>query len=385
MVPVQLNLQKIWVLVSIVLLYFSVESGNAMDTVHVLKEDLIKLPGKIEMISPPVDACLYLPDVSSVSLDPKINAAYHAECKVYLSENGLYVLRFILHVPDSDGIPMAMRAGRYYAILWRMIDNHVGTLCTNLRKVPIDVWLTRYGDPGGEQFRNNIFLYNYTYPRKGVEWAREFAHELGHYLLPGASGYTDPESWSNGILGERLFISWINEAIDQKIIDPGTLPFADAASLAEYQKKQVTPLIQSMQQNGPSISLLKQNSRSAMDAFTGLILYIDHTWGSRSIFQMLDYLPVHNTDGYSGYDFLTAFMLYMNDRDHLTLLLQKPGGMVYVPKGSYLIDGADNEGVRFVSSSAGIVWHKADGWHIKVNKPGWKYVYGSSTQSWVKQ
>ena len=206
MASVRLTCKKSWVLFSIVLFVLSLKTSGAMDLDHVLKEDILKLPGKIEMIPPPVDACLFLPDKSTVSLDPKMNAAYTADCKVYISENGLYVLRFILHVPDSDGIPMAMRAGRYYALLWRIIDNHVGTLCANLRKVPIDVWLTRYGDPGGEQFRNNIYLYNYMYPRKGVEWAREFAHELGHYLLPGASGYTDPESWSNGILGKELIL-----------------------------------------------------------------------------------------------------------------------------------------------------------------------------------
>src|SRR5262249_23113110 len=152
--------------------------------------------------------------------DPKEISLFRALCKVEIADGGGYVQRFRIHSPERAFTPISKKAGRFLALLWGMANRRFGRDCSRLRDDAIDVWLTSTGEAGGEQLNSSVYLYNINADRSGIEWARELAHEYGHYLLPGASGYTSPENWSNGLLGERLFLSWLKDDLDSSRIDP---------------------------------------------------------------------------------------------------------------------------------------------------------------------
>jgi hypothetical protein len=276
---------------------------------------------------------------ATVSADPKFGVTYRAAYAVEVEENGVLVRRFTIHVPDSTALPEAQRAGRFLGQLWRAANRRLGTLASGLRRTTVDVWMTRTGDAGGEQFRTNLYIYDITSERTGIEWARELAHEYGHYLLPGATNYTSPESWSNGILGERLLLRWLRDDLTSGALAADELPYVRAAELDDFCAKQVTPLIDRIKNNGSDPAALERQDRKGMDAFTSVMLFADEVYGPRSLFDMLDYLPAGRAASARGADFLAAFTGYVSNRDSGTLHADPGRAMrVYLPAGTLLLN-----------------------------------------------
>ena len=56
----------------------------------------------------------------------------------------------------------------------------------------VHVYLCEMGPAGAEQYQDNIYVYDIGQPRTAAEWAREVAHELGHYLLPAVGDFDEP-------------------------------------------------------------------------------------------------------------------------------------------------------------------------------------------------
>jgi hypothetical protein len=335
------------------------------------------LPAQRETVRGASDALLILPDAAAAATvkDPRDGAAYGAVCYVYLSDSGLYVRRFSVHVPDRETLPFARRAGRFLALLWGSANRRFGTACARLRETAVDAWLSRSGEAGGEQFRNNLYLYDLFSERAGIEWARELAHEYGHYLLPGASGYTEPENWANGVLGERLFLKWLRDDLLAGRLTAGEIPFVTPNDMDDYRAKQVTPLIARVQGSGPDPALLARTDRRAMDAFTGLLLYADETWGSAVLLDMLDYLPKSPSAGAHGNDFLTALLLWADRAPSFTMNLPSSGaGMVYVPRGVYQVRAAGGTPASLTVGRGATVTREGDGWTVRVPSPGWRSV-----------
>jgi len=362
-----------------------VSKANAAPPDSALREDWDQLPGQRILLPPPVDGGIYVPPKLKISYAPQYNRPFDTSCYVYLNENGLYGLRFIIHTTDEDGKAFACRVGKFYALLWRVANNHFGTICANLRRSPVNVWLTNSGSPGGEQFRNNIYIYDYPATRAPMEWNRELAHEYGHYLLPSASGYTDPESWANGILGERLFNMWIGEDAEKGIIPLDGYSFASASDIKEYCNLQIAPLLNSMREIGPDINLLKRLDHVGMDAFTGLILYADQTWGSDTIFQMLDYLPQTPTGAHSGMDFLQALTSYLSSLDRFTINLPKSKGWVYLPAGKFFVTAPADQSIRISPSRGCRIQNSVGGAVVSIASSKWRDLSGPEKQKWVKE
>jgi hypothetical protein len=337
--------------------------------------DIEALPADRETVHGINEAILVVPRADVSVSDPKEQVAYPIVCYVYLDENGLFIRRFTVHVPDREALPFARRAGRMLALIWGSANRRIGNLASGLRKTTVDVWLTRVGEPGGEQFRNNVYIYNLMAPRTGIEWARELAHEYGHYLLPGASGYTAPESWSNGVLGERLFLKWLGEDIGAGRLPEKEMPFVKEPDLLDYREKQVTPLISRMQAAGPDVTLLQKKDKPAMDAFTALLLFADETYGSASIMDMLDYLPQSAAAGARAEDFLNALILWVSNAPALTTRLpQKGSATLYLPKGSYLISSDANPPSALTVGRGVSISKSGSGWKATVPSPAWRIV-----------
>jgi len=347
------------------------------------------LPAEHESVQGSAEACLLIPheEAARLARDPRDRAAFRAVCYVYIADHGAsraesrssppptpwMVRRFAVYVPDRDTLPFARRAARFLALLWDAANRRFGTLARGLRKTTVDVWMTRSGEAGAEQFRNNLYLYDLLSARTGIEWARELAHEYGHYLLPGASGYTEPENWANGFLGERLFLKWLADDILAGRLDATEVPFVQLADLKDYRARQVTPLIARMRADGPDNALLARTDRRAMDAFTGLLLYAEEIYGSAVLFHLPEHLPPGVAAGARAPDFLKALQQWADNASTLNITLMDGGSaMVYLPRGTYRVRASSPAPKSLTVGRNAVVTREGEGWTARVSTSGWR-------------
>jgi len=311
---------------------------------------------------------------ASPTADQRSGRRFAAHATVFARRGDAWELRFRVHVPDAGLLPLGRRVARFIGLLWGLADARFGTLNARLRAGCADVYLCRDGDGGAEQTRESIYLYDVMAPRSDLEWARTVAHEYGHYLLPGPSGFKEPEPWANGLLGERLFLGWLHDELRA-----GKLPEADAAPLtapaaAEYRAKQVEPLIARVMNAGPDRQELAGTDKSAMDEAIALLLYADAVHGSRAIPSMLEWLPVRSARQPSGGDFLAAYEAWL--RSAALIRLRLPAGAVvraYVPAGSYRVR-ADAGPQPTITVHGCTVVKQADGVMVHAATSGWRQV-----------
>ncbi len=108
---------------------------------------------------------------------------------------------------------------------------------------PVKIWLCEDGTAGGEQVGNEIYFYDMEKDRTDAEWFRELVHESGHLMLPPVDGFTAPEAWANGILGELLFPRWmVLNGERQRLVPAPTQPSPtpEAASAESKSKESST-------------------------------------------------------------------------------------------------------------------------------------------------
>lgn len=294
-------------------------------------------------------------------------------CTVNSLEDGAKRLHFTIHVPDAPLLPFGERAGRFLGFVWASAERRWGRLCARLWEAPLDVWLTRQGPAGGEQVARNLYIYNLASDRTGIEWARELAHEYGHYLLPAASGYSDPENWPNGVLGERLFLKWLLEDVDAGNLDPKDLPFVSRNDLADYCAKQVDPLIDRFRLRGPEEDVLARSDRRGFDAFTGLMLGLQDLYGPRVLMDLLDFLP-RKPGGLRATDFLAAFTEFANQSSDLIMNLTRGAGMAYVPAGRFQVRPDARSAATKLAVEGCTVKPAGDGWLVTAARSEWRHV-----------
>ena len=291
---------------------------------------------------------------------------------IYTAEPDGYTLRFAVYYQSPDHRPFAERAGKLLAVLWGMANRRFSTTLARLREAPVSLWMTRGGEAGAEQHAANLFVYNVLSPRSGIEWARELAHEYGHYLLPGATGYSHPESWSNGMLGERLFTHWLLQDLNGGRISPNSLPFVRRKDVQEYCDRQVFPLLDPMRSRGPQPAVLSGTDERALDAHTGFMLYVDSTYGSPALLQLLEYLPAARGNTPQGIDFLVAFITWVREEPVQTITIPAGGAvMVYLSRGEFNLR-QDSGLPGKLSLNAVPVQGSPSEWTIRVPVAGWR-------------
>jgi hypothetical protein len=294
------------------------------------------------------------------SHDPIFDARYHqpyrATCSAYIARPASgavtgYSRRFEVHVPDSEALPTAKRVARLLLLLQGEVQSHL-RVDHPARYQTVSVWLTRRverglsPDTGGEQFKDQIYIYNLFAARRAVEWGREVAHEYGHFaLVPGAVGFTAPEDDSNGVLGERLFLKWLWADVHAGRLPADSLPFLTADLLDTYIALQVTPLVRRVARDGPDARELAKRDMDGMDYYIGLLLYLDTLYGSRQLQDIRACtMPKQAGDFVHAPDFLRGAVQSLTETHDQTLnfvalSLDKKSatGFVYLTRGEYAV------------------------------------------------
>ncbi len=315
-------------------------------------------------------------------LDPNSGDSYDATVYGYIDNPILGVTpRFAAHCSRLADLPLARKTVNLLLLLWSEVHTRLG-LDHNLNNRVVQVWLTRDGPAGGEESDGQVFLTGILHPRIPAEWIREIAHEYGHLMLASPSGYSKPESWANGVLGERLFIHWLEQDVENKKINAASLPFGGLNDLKYYSTRQVNPLIAQAEAAGISERILAGHNLAAFNAFTELILVIDQQFGSHVLKSMQYDMPTLNGSPLTAFDYERSLFTVLSTRNEfeINLPFDLSRMALLLPKGKWRVNGpsTDIESSKprptFQLNRGNVVTIPSDGWYIlkwrKSSNPG---------------
>lgn len=252
-----------------------------------------------------------------------------------------------LHKETNDpSLPVCRMAMR----LWELNVSKLGldhALQYNNRI--IDVYLCWGGKAGGEQLFdkdtengverkvNTIYLYDMPTLSKPLEMAREVAHEYGHATLPAVGGFSAPEDWANGSLGERLYLTWMRDQMKLKRLAADDAAGTSLDELDRWVKLRVDPLVAQAALEGPRPVLLSQKSEEAYNAYLGLALYAYQSLPTDAFGDSLKL-----TGSYSASDYPAAIIAAVEKRAPFTFLVPSSvsGKPIWIPVGMCSIKGA---------------------------------------------
>jgi hypothetical protein len=301
--------------------------------------------------------------------------------------------KFLIHYQNASEAALAKQLARNFAVLNRLME---GKLARHNRfdiGRPIQVWLVSEGDAGGEQWQGHLYFYDLERSRSNLEWMRECAHEYGHISLPGTSGFTEPESWADGELGERLLLRWLGESPKSKVQSPKSgdrnleretwnlepLGFKESG-LEAYLNRYVEPLVKGFAGRGWQPEIVAKHDRAAMEHVMGLALWAEEAHGTPFLRQMLNRMPnVGPTGLWAGY--VRGITERLSSAQGLAIRKVEGSTRFYLPKsGKYRLKSVSNSRISLVSASSGAtksltvasgqIWNAQAGWHQISGSPG---------------
>ena len=193
-----------------------------------------------------------------------------------------------VHYQNADELALATRIARLLALAHQTLTQKTGREAAN-GAAPFDVWLCAKGQTGGEQWRNNLYLYDIETPRSSIEWIREIVHEYSHLAVPAIGGYDAPEYWANGYLGERLIVRWLMRLPD----GPARVQavWGDFSGAANFDRLLLAPALAQYQKIGPSPVWLARRDEAGMRYLIGQALTFDDKHGGLQLGDALARLP----------------------------------------------------------------------------------------------
>ena len=259
------------------------------------------LPTRLEsdwLAALPVDATSLPYDLGRVIV-PKAYLPTHAEepqhhqsfakvVYVYTVDGESSRLFCAVHYPGEADAALAARIARLLALAHQTLTRETGQEAAN-GDAPFDVWLCPSGGSGGEQWRDNIYLYDLDTPRSSIEWLRETVHEYAHLALPAVGGYTAPDYWANGYLGERLLVRWLERSPD----GPARVEalWGDFSGAPNFDRLLIAPPLALYKKIGPSPAWLARRDEAGMRYLIGQALTFDDKYGAQRLGDAFRRLP----------------------------------------------------------------------------------------------
>jgi hypothetical protein len=288
-------------------------SGAALET----------LPGGYVLASPPSIAPVH---------ESRRGNDFTQACLLYVPKevdqrSGLYLTVAVYHA-DADR-ELARRSARLSARLLRLFQERFGQEAVFPRAAPtarVYVLPPRHDSPtiGGETFSSaETYLYLSGVERTPLEQVRTLVHEWGHLTIPGARGYSEPETDAAGYLGERIYMKWLRETTG------GANDGTSAADLNVYYQRQIAPLLLRYAVGGPASKRMDGTQTAHMDYYIAAALAFDEAFGSRLLGRAL-----FSIDGVAPRDLLAAMRSTVSNARTLTIRLP---AWVPVPSGRYTV------------------------------------------------
>jgi hypothetical protein len=269
--------------------------------------------------------------------DPRHGWQFSVACYGYFrtEHQSLPELRFRVYAQQMGDLPKAQRVCRLLLRLqetaWQKLRLQV-----NLQgERTLNVWLCRQGNSGGEQWRNNLYLYSIEEIRRHMDWLREVAHEFSHAIIPGITGYAMPEPWANGYMGERLFMTWLDSMFSSGQVGAEDVCGATATDIRAFVQQRCVPLRDKWFAGFPQRDFARTDA-TGMGTLIGLALYIDSVYGSSMLRAAFARLASPQPKA-----FWQAFTEAVQEADRLQVTL--PGGkaQVWLPAGKWNVHSSD--------------------------------------------
>lgn len=209
--------------------------------------------------------------------EPQHHWAFAKVVYIYLPDAAGSRLFCIVHYPSAANEALAERIARLLSFAHQTLVQKTGQEAANGTN-PFDVWLCTGGQSGGEQWRDNIYLYDLETPRSSIEWLRETVHEYSHLALPPIGGYDAPEYWANGYLGERLLVRWFQQAPN----GPARVEalWGDFSGASNFDRLLVAPPLALYGRIGPSPAWVARKDEAGMRYLIGQALTFDDKYGA---------------------------------------------------------------------------------------------------------
>ena len=211
---------------------------------------------------------------------------------IYQSQDKTLTKFCAVHYNGEANLTLAVRVARLLSLAHQTLTQKTGHEAAN-GAAPFDVWLCAGGQNGGEQWRSNLYLYTVDTPRSSIEWIREIVHEYSHLALPAIGGYTAPEYWANGYLGERLIVRWFMRDTD----GPKKVEYAwgDFSGAPNFTRLLLTPPLDLYKKTGPNPKWLARKDEMGMRYFIGQALTFDDKYGAKRLGEAFTRLPHFRT------------------------------------------------------------------------------------------
>lgn len=220
--------------------------------------------------------------------EPQHHWAFAKAIYVYSSDTRSLRLFCAVHYSGAAGAALAARIARLLALAHQTLTRKTGQEAAN-GAAPFDVWLCTGGQSGGEQWRDNLYLYDLGTPRSSIEWLREAVHEYAHLALPAIGGYEAPEYWANGYLGERLLVRWMERGPD----GPARVEalWGDFSGAPNFDRLLLAPPLALYKKIGPSPVWLARKDEAGMRYLIGQALTFDDKYGAARLGDAFRRLP----------------------------------------------------------------------------------------------
>lgn len=281
-----------------------------------------------------------LRQMSGLPADPKHEWQFTVACYGYLQLEGMNQpeLRFRVYAQHLDDLTSAQNVCRLLLRLQELAWQKL-RLQVNLQgERTLNVWLCRQGNPGGEQWRNNLYIYAVHEIRRPMDWLREITHEFSHALIPGITGYHSPEPWANGYVGERLLLSWVASLLQEGQLSAEDVAGAPVADVRRFVQQRCLPLRQMWTQQGFPERDFRRTDTTGMSALIGLVLYIDGIYGSHTLRSTFARLAEPQPLA-----FWKAFTEALSESEAILLTPVEKVAHVWLPAGGWTIQTEDKQ------------------------------------------
>lgn len=268
----------------------------------ITEDELAGIPVKSAMIAGGIGISVEPDDyISTQAVEPQHGWLYgritYIEVPSSPGKTSSYTQFCRVHYTSQEVEPFARRVGALLLLAHNTLTTMIGRDPFGDDR-PFDVWLCDSGQMGGEQWEDNIYFYDLTASRSSIEWIREIVHEYSHLALPAIGGYSAPEYWANGYLGERLIVRWMERSpVTKKNVED---LWGDFSGENNFNLLLIDPPLTLFHKIGPNQVWLGRTDEEGMNYFIGRMLAIDDRYGSKFLGLVLSNFPhfreAHATD-----------------------------------------------------------------------------------------
>ena len=106
-------------------------------------------------------------------------------------------------------------------------------------------------------------------------------HEYGHATLPPYNGFKKPETFANGMLGEKMYMRYLRNQFKQKSVAAEDVLGVTGAQLDSFVQKEVNPFIKVGLGRAPVKANMQLPTDAGMNNFLSVILAMQATMPSK--------------------------------------------------------------------------------------------------------